>query len=205
MGSSVDTAPRLYHKIFFPKNDQFVGKSDVLKTMHSSLDHSGHDKHHRAAVLWGTGGIGKTQIATAYAHDRKEAGVPLILWINSETRLNLYQDFTDIALGLGLGGAVAGNHAANLFLVQKWLEKTTLTLVDYALATNWLLIFDNVVDYGLVSESWPLGAMGSALLTSRPEICDHLLRSIEVPKFDSNTGRDLILATVSRDCYAATE
>jgi hypothetical protein len=37
------------------------------------------------------------------------------------------------------------------------------------------------------------------------ELYAHLLRSIEVPKFDTDTGRKLILAMVARDSCTTTE
>lgn len=70
-------------------------------------------------TIWGLGGIGKTQLALAYANQETEFDATL--WINAEEEESLNAGFTDVALRLGLPGAARGKDVANVNLVQSWL------------------------------------------------------------------------------------
>ena len=114
------------HFIPLPDNPRFTARENELSFIHESLDHKPTSLQHRECALWGTGGIGKTQLALAYAYERKEDGkVPAILWVNSETQLDIYQSFLEIASMLDLDGASDRSESTNLFVVTKWLLKSS--------------------------------------------------------------------------------
>ena len=79
----------------------------------------------RSFALFGTGGIGKTQTALSYAHEKSESGVDAVLWLNCETGLAISRSFFEIASLLQLDGVSEDESSdQNKFLVLKWLRKT---------------------------------------------------------------------------------
>jgi len=112
-----------HHYIPFPENSKFFPRDDVLACLRSNLNHDSKDMHHRSMLLWGIGGIGKTQLALAYSYERKRHGLHHILWISSETKDTILQSCTDLSVKLRLHGAVeGGQHDNNRRLLMKWLH-----------------------------------------------------------------------------------
>lgn len=113
------------NNIPFPKNPHFFGRQAELNLVRETLDHNAEVPKFESLVLCGMGGIGKTQITLAYAHERVSKGIPAVFWVNSETAIDMAQSFTLIATSLNLKGAAAeGGHELNRYLVMKWLQKT---------------------------------------------------------------------------------
>lgn len=111
----------------FPRNKHFFGRNDILNTLRKNLDHDPRILTFRSWAIWGMGGIGKTQVALAYAHERREKGIPAVFWINCETGLAISRSFTEIASRLELEGAIADDDSdQNQFLVIKWLRRTSM-------------------------------------------------------------------------------
>lgn len=108
----------------FAQNPNFFGRAQLLEDLRHRLDHDCTCEKLRSCTLWGMGGVGKTQTALAYVWERREKGVQAIFWINSETKLELAQAFTNVALKLQLKGAVDGAHRSNAELVKSWLQTT---------------------------------------------------------------------------------
>jgi DNA replication protein DnaC len=119
------------NNIPYPKNPNFYARENELNEIRMALDHKPNDIKFRSFALWGMGGIGKTQLALAYAHESEEKGIPAIFWINSETLIDIYQSYTAIAELLDLKDRVrdaSGNQ--NQFLVTKWLQKTRKSFIS---------------------------------------------------------------------------
>ncbi|CZT10684.1 uncharacterized protein RCO7_11635 [Rhynchosporium graminicola] len=167
-----------------------------MATLRSILDHDINDVRHRSLVAWGTGGIGKSQIALAYAYEKQAAGKTAVIWINSGMPIDLKNSFTDAAPAPSLPGAVRDDSTTNVFLVTSWLQ---------AIESPWLLIFDNAEDMSIIKDRWPIGDYGSVLITSRLEVIDPRLYSLEVPCFTKEEGSELILKTVGRFDYLPEE
>lgn len=124
--SDLATAEQLArHFIPFPENPHFFPRDDVLPLLRARLDHDHRDNHQRSMLLWGIGGVGKTQLALAYAYERKHQGLKTILWISSETKETILQSFTELSVKLKLEGAVeGGQHENNRGLLLEWLRNT---------------------------------------------------------------------------------
>lgn len=114
-----------YQRIGFMENKGFFARDSILKSMRVELTHDPQDQRHRSMLLWGTMGVGKTQLALAYAHERKaEEGLAVILWINSQSEDQLLQPCTEICVDLRLKGVVeGGQHKRNRTLLVKWLRE----------------------------------------------------------------------------------
>ncbi|KAF4988914.1 hypothetical protein F66182_16672, partial [Fusarium sp. NRRL 66182] len=101
----------------------------------------------KSLALWGTGGVGKTQIALEYAYQRVDAGLESVLWVNCETGLSVARSFTQIAKSLKLEGVMDDeNTDKNRHLVLTWFRNTAnfqLFLqmgLGYWCSTTWKMI-----------------------------------------------------------------
>ena len=109
-------------------------------------------------VLAGTGGVGKTQLAAAYARAAWQAGsVDLLAWVTAGSRDAVVAAYAQA--GAEVAGADPGDpqQAAGRFLT--WLETTD---------RRWLVVLDDLADPADVRGLWPpASAWGRVLLTTR--------------------------------------
>jgi len=77
-------APRLPGdgwRVPFPRNEQFVGRSEDLAALHAALQ-QGAAVGIRPAGLTGLGGIGKTQLAVEYCYRFRDVYPGGVFWLN---------------------------------------------------------------------------------------------------------------------------
>ena len=87
------------HIIPFPKNNQFVGRASILKSLRERLE---HDDHRKLAIV-GLGGIGKTQVALQTAYWVKETKKDWsVFWLPAFSIASFQQACTDITQKLSL-------------------------------------------------------------------------------------------------------
>ncbi|MGW2196530.1 tetratricopeptide repeat protein, partial [Streptosporangium sp. NPDC001682] len=101
-------------------------------------------------ALTGARGVGKTQIAAAYARHCARQGWPLVAWVYAETGDQLVAGLDAVAADLGI--TMSGEDAAaGARRLKKWLTDQT---------ERCLIVLDNVSDADLVT-AWlpPLGAV----------------------------------------------
>ncbi|KAI1097155.1 P-loop containing nucleoside triphosphate hydrolase protein [Jackrogersella minutella] len=168
------------------ENGRFFGRQDILQRLDSHLKPANTNSRLSSIALYGLGGIGKTQIALAYAYQRLD-DLDTILWISSETSYSIQQSFSHIALGaLKLPKATPQAHHENKILVLDWLQKTT---------SRWLVIFDNVDKHDDLEECWPVSKHGAILVTTRDVLVATLPIDcgLEVTEFDNNEGAKFLL------------
>jgi hypothetical protein len=113
------------------QNKHFYGREEVLFKLRRELNHNKEFPTFRSWAISGMGGTGKTQVALAYAHERRTNGIPAVFWINCETGLAISRSLTDIASRVDPEGVVADDDSdQNQFLVMKWLRQaSTITSV----------------------------------------------------------------------------
>jgi len=108
--------------------DGTIGKSQlsaILREIESHLLPSVVEGGLRSLAIYGLGGVGKTQIALAYAHE-KLSELEAVFWIPAETELALQQAFSEIAVqSLKLPNAHPQAHHENTVLVKSWLQMTS--------------------------------------------------------------------------------
>lgn len=110
----------------FSRNPKFFGREMELRAITKHLNTTVITGSFRSFALYGTGGIGKTQTALAYAYEQKDNGTQAVLWFNCETGLSLARSFTDIASLLQLEGASEDEASEqNKILVLRWLRRTS--------------------------------------------------------------------------------
>lgn len=140
---SVNTLP-------YQRNPAFYGRKDLLEEIKEHLHtHEGVSSIHSLA-LWGTGGIGKSQIALEYAQQQWLAGTNVVLWIASETEAEIAKSFNEAASRLELPGYLETNTPdQNRFAVLQWLQRSSSRCFTASSLT--ILICLTVTRYPLVA------------------------------------------------------
>jgi hypothetical protein len=154
--------------------EYFVARQEELTEIHNAL---GGDGSRRTVVLHGLGGIGKTQLAVAYAK-RHRADYSAIFWLNSKDEDSLKQSFASVAM------RILQEHpsASRLSAVD---EKGDLDEVAVAVErwlslpknTRWLIVYDNYDNPKLpgnadrtavdIRQFLPEAHQGSIIITTR--------------------------------------
>ena len=174
------------------------------------------DRHHlsdaqdrrRIHVLHGLGGIGKTQLAIAYARKHQQR-YTAILWLNGNSRDTLVQSLAVFAEYAKIGGTRQSN-GDTVEQSSEQQEKANAVLRWLALDKNrrWLFIFDNVDrDYQAeagdqqaydIESFWPAADHGSVLITTRlPHLGEHG-STTKVMSVDREQGRQILQNSVRR-------
>ena len=150
-----------------------MAREDELREIHEAL--SGDGSRH-IVVLYGLGGIGKTQLAITYAKRHKD-NYSAIFWLNIKDEDSLKQNFVNVAKQI-----LRAHHSA------RWLSSVNMKNLDDVIDavkawlglpynTRWLVIYDNYDNPKLVSNKDPTAVditkflpevyQGSVLLTTR--------------------------------------
>ncbi|GHH72514.1 tetratricopeptide repeat protein [Streptosporangium violaceochromogenes] len=124
-------------------------------------------------ALTGARGVGKTQIAAAYARHRARQGWPLVAWVHAETGDQLVAGLDAVAADLGI--TVPGEDAeAGARRLKRWLTGQT---------GRCLIVLDNLSDADLVTP-WlpPLGAV-QVVISSNHRTVETLGTAVRVEVF----------------------
>lgn len=112
------------HSLPLLDDNTFFGREDILCSIEDHLNVTSEPNRPRTVVLHGPGGVGKSQIALAYAH-RHLNEFDIALWVAAEDSRTAYKTFSDVAVNeLKLPGARAGAHLHNAGIVTEWLRQT---------------------------------------------------------------------------------
>jgi tetratricopeptide (TPR) repeat protein len=134
----------------------FTGRSDELETLRRQLENGGRSAITPHAIT-GLGGIGKTQLALAYAHTHQgEYG--LVHWIAAEQPAGLAASYMALAPALGLDPG-SSDQAALVAAIRDQLEGRD----------RFLLVFDNAPGPAALRPYLPRGK-GHVLITSRERL-----------------------------------
>jgi len=115
----------------------------------------------RRLVLGGMGGIGKTQLAIAYA-ERHRRSYASIFWLNATSSKTLQASLHQLAQHILTPDEFEHCNDDQLMVrVSQWLSETD--------NTRWLLIFDNYddPDQYQITKFYPYASHGSITITTR--------------------------------------
>jgi hypothetical protein len=146
------------------RNLGFTGRKDLLDAVRAALT-SGE----RAVVqaLRGMGGVGKTQLATEYAH-RYAAGYDIVWWVSAEQSELISLQFA------ALGSALRCLEEDTSDMAVRRAVLSVLQSRD-----RWLLVFDNAENPENIA-GWLPGGSGHVLITSRADGWDEIAVPVEV-------------------------
>jgi len=196
-----------------PITGNFVDRDTEMGQIEHSLLLSNTQDRRRIHVLHGLGGIGKTQLAIAYARKYQER-YSAILWLNGNGRDTLVQSLATFARYTEIDGTQKSTIDA-VGHGQELSEKANAVLRWLALEGNhrWLLVFDNV-DRDYQAEAgdqqaydleffFPGSDHGSVLITTRLPHLGEYGSATKVTSVDQEQGRQ-ILGNNVRACLSTS-
>ncbi|MEU6164769.1 FxSxx-COOH system tetratricopeptide repeat protein [Streptomyces tanashiensis] len=113
-----------------------------------------------AQVLSGGGGVGKSQLAAAYARDASRAGTDLVLWVTAADVQQVVALYAHTAQLVQAPGTMGADVQADAQAFLAWLATTS---------RSWLVVLDDVTDPAGLAPWWPAlnSGKGWVLATSR--------------------------------------
>lgn len=164
-----------------PPVRSFTGRLGLLAELRMRLMGKGAATLVPTAALYGMGGVGKTQLALAYAQ-RHRGDYQLGWWVPAETELGMLAALADLAVALGLSAELP---AAELARGAR-----------DALGgrSGWLLIFDNAPDPAAVAEYLPGAGGGHVLVTSRDSAWQGIADPVPVDLLPQEDAVGLLLS-----------
>lgn len=192
----------------------FVGRDDPLEALDRILTRS---SSRSIAVLHGSPGIGKTQIAVHFCHTRR-TNFSSIFWINASSKDSTNSSFLQVAElviahyakllsarpppyariseKLGLKGMVddSGRVRSDQTAVEG-VKNAVMAWFNLESNTKWLLVYDNYDDPEQFKlESFiPSGSHGKIIVTSRRRGCARLGQGVLLNLLDRSEAIELLL------------
>ena len=119
MGACLSQAPHI-------DSESFIGRESEFNAMREALQPDDPSPEHRRLVLGGTGGIGKTQLAIAYAK-RHHNAYESISWLNANSEATLkdsLRSMAEVIFDVQEPGDLEGEQI--LIQVRRWLSDTKI-------------------------------------------------------------------------------
>ncbi|KAI1334196.1 P-loop containing nucleoside triphosphate hydrolase protein [Xylariaceae sp. FL0016] len=189
-----------------PEIQHFVSREEELAKIRRALNSDGS---RRIVTLHGLGGIGKTQIAVAYAK-RYRNEYSAIFWLNIKDEASIQQSFTKVARQI-LQQHPNASRLSTLDLQQNHEEVVEAVKAWLSLPgnTRWLLVYDNYDNPRLagrtddtaidVEHFLPTAYQGSMIITTRSSQVS-LGETIRIRKLETiEDGLQILLTTSGRD------
>ena len=203
----------------FSPNPLFQGRLTILDQLSLHLKPGSRPKGLSQAILYGLGGVGKTQLALKFAWDHIRA-YDIVLWITAESGIKLAESYGQAAHSIGAPSSVHQPDQLREALKEWLISNSTdgkITMANpktrvaseadlsvEASPMNWLLVFDNVNDLKEVEPFLPYGSNGTIILTTRDlEVARQLSRPaerFEVPLFTKQESHQFLLDLVLNNC-----
>jgi tetratricopeptide (TPR) repeat protein len=203
---------RIPLKLPFAQNPNFVGRQSEISEIHRCLALSAENKQ-RITLIFGTGGMGKSQVALQYAYLHHKF-YSAIFWIDAGSTESIEHGFRDglqrvmraterrcspeeASREIGVSSLVgADGQLSNKPEIRGRIVQVLTDWLTRDLNNNWLLIFDNYDDLDTfqLSGYFPGNLAGRILITSRRQECQNIAsHSIELGSLGESEAISLLL------------
>ncbi|OXV11525.1 hypothetical protein Egran_00714 [Elaphomyces granulatus] len=168
----------------FPAIPEFIGRQEILNGLWNCFSSAGNSPMRKVAVLYGLGGIGKTQLAIHFARLHQNHFTRIFL-VNGKSQKTLVDSLAEIE--------IPDSPVDPVNDVQKKAERVLRWLTIKG-NSRWLLIFDGVDQYTTskinneeaydVNSYFPTADHGSIIITTRLRKLQELGQPFLVPKLN---------------------
>ena len=174
----------------------FVGRKDVLDKLRQIFIHCADSKlmSRCSCLLWGTGGIGKTQICLKFIEEMSGM-LSHVFWVDASSVESITTSLRGIS---SISAAHASCQDDSVESVLQWIS---------GIQEEWLIVFDNADDppVHVVEGFIPPGNRGNILITSRNRSMGSLIsfeNIIEINEMEETDAITLLLKASYLDASA---
>ena len=171
----------------------FVGRNDVLDKLRKIFIHRADSElmSRRSSLLWGTGGIGKTQICLKFIEEIS-GRFSHVFWVDASSVESITMSLRGIS---SIPAAQASCLDDSVESVLQWMS---------GLQEEWLIVFDNADDppVYVVERFIPSGKRGNILITSRKRSIGRVIsfeNVIEINEMEEADAITLLLKASNLD------
>ncbi len=161
---------KTFWNVPFKRNPFFLGRENELKLIEDSL--SSPNSIFLIKAVSGLGGVGKTQIAVEYCYRNKNK-YSSIWWVNAENKATIVASYQELAKMLGLPINDDADNYIVIEVVKKWMQENS----------NWLLVFDNLLDENMLETLLPTYYSGKIIITTRNSNLSFIKNPLSIDKF----------------------
>ncbi|KAJ5186104.1 protein kinase subdomain-containing protein [Penicillium cf. griseofulvum] len=181
------------------EKESFLGRQDELDDLWQHFQPT-QSQSRKVAILYGLGGIGKTQLAIRFARDHQH-DFSAILWLSGKDRGTLFQSFSSYFPRLPEHPEIPG-----VVSIEEVEQRARNVLQWLAMGGNsrWLIILDNIDQYTPVDSAtgdaydirkfFPAADHGSILITSRLPGLAELGKPFQINKLNQSDTIQLLLS-----------
>lgn len=141
----------------FGQNKYFTGRKRVLKEIDMLFSQEEVTAVNICQTISGLGGVGKTQLAVEYCYRYGGNYKDVVWFITADSPMSIYNGFLEFALELKIQLPKEFKVEDLQCVIRKWL-------VEHE---KWLLIFDNLDNYGDIEPYLPNVLNGHFIITTR--------------------------------------
>ena len=170
----------------------FVGRKDVLDKLWKTFIHYADSKLRYSCLLWGTGGIGKTQICLKFVEEMSDR-LSYVFWVDASSVESITMSLRGIS---SIFVAQASCLDGSVESVLQWMS---------GIQEEWLIVFDNADNPPVyeVEKFIPPGNRGNILITSRNRSMGRIVSSvIEIDEMEEADAITLLLKASGLDASA---
>jgi tetratricopeptide (TPR) repeat protein len=173
----------------------FVGRKDVLDKLQKIFVPCADSKlmSRHSCLLWGTGGIGKTQICLKFIEEIS-GRLSHVFWVDASSVESITMSLRGIS---SISAAQASCLDGSVESVLQWMS---------GIQEEWLIVFDNADDppVHVVDRFIPAGNRGNILITSRNRSMGRVISFENVIEINEMEEADAITLLLKASCLDAS-